>query len=126
MANDTRRLLGGSALFGAAVMVFAFRPLPIANALYACGLWPRLTPDEVLVKLQRHYRWNVSECVTGTNGWQYICQMPGRPGIRQFYSCSLGERRDTPCQQSDTHEHRDRQYRPSSASWRPASSLRRG
>jgi hypothetical protein len=85
MANDTRRLLGGSTLLCVAVTVFAFGPLPIANALYACGLWPRLTPDEVLVKLQRDYKVNVSECVTGSNGWQYICQLPGRPGIRQFY-----------------------------------------
>jgi hypothetical protein len=85
MAKDTRRLLAGSALLGVALLVLAFGPLPIADALYAYGLWPRLTPDEVLVKLQRDYRMTVSECATGTNGWQYICQIPGRPGIRQFY-----------------------------------------
>ena len=86
MAKDTVRLLGGSALFAVGVMVYGFGVLPIADALYAYGLWPRLTPEEVLIKLQRDYRVNVSECVTGTNGGSTSAiDHLGRPGVRQFY-----------------------------------------
>ena len=28
---------------------------------------------------------NVSACAAGTKGWEFICQVPGRPGIGQFY-----------------------------------------
>jgi hypothetical protein len=77
--------LGGSVLLGVAVVVFLAGPLRVADALYAYGLWPRLTPEEVRLKL-KDSGVTVTECATGTNGWQYICQLPsGRRGVRQFY-----------------------------------------
>jgi len=81
MNRGAVQVLGGSLC----LVVFTVGLLPIADALYASGLWPRLTPEELQLKLQRDYRMNVGQCTHGTNGWEYICQLPGKPGVRQFF-----------------------------------------
>jgi hypothetical protein len=86
MNRDTLRLLGGSLLMCVALLIL-FWPvagLPFANGLYAWGLWPRMTPEDVLYTMQRQ-KATVSKCAAGTNGWEFLCDVPGRPGIRQFY-----------------------------------------
>jgi len=86
MNRGTLQLLGGSVCLGAVVLVFTVGVLPIAEALYAYGLWPRLTAQELPLHLKQRYRITVRECSEGTNGWDYICQLPPqRPGVRQFY-----------------------------------------
>ena len=86
MNRDTLRLLGRSILMGVALLIL-FWPvagLPFANALYDWGLWPRMTPEDVLYSMQRQ-KMNVSKCAAGTNGWEFLCEVPARPGIRQFH-----------------------------------------
>jgi hypothetical protein len=86
MHRDTVRLLGGSVFICVALSLLYWPvvALPFANALYACGLWPRMTVEDVLYTMQRD-KMRVSQCSVGTNGWEFICQVPGRPGIRQFH-----------------------------------------
>lgn len=84
--KGTLQLFGGSVCLGAVLLVFTVGVLPIAEALYDYGLWPRLTPEELPLHLKQEYRITVSECAKGTNGWHYICQLPPpRPGVRQFF-----------------------------------------
>ncbi len=82
MIKGTLQIIGGSLC----LLVFLVGVAPIADALYACGLWPRLTPEELQIRLQRTYSTRVTECAYGTNGWEYICKLgPTPPGVRQFY-----------------------------------------
>jgi hypothetical protein len=46
MSRGNLQLLGGSVCVGAVLLVFTVGVLPIAEALYDYGLWPRLTPEE--------------------------------------------------------------------------------
>jgi hypothetical protein len=83
MAKGTSRL-GVGVLLGLLYVLWSAW-YPVAGGLYAVGLWPRLTPEEVALKLKADYRVTVTHCAHGTNGWEYICQLPTRPGKRQFF-----------------------------------------
>ena len=85
MAKGTSRL-GGSASLGVLFVLCFWYPLATAipNAIYAVGLWPRLTPEEVTLKLKAKYNVTVVHCEYGTDGWDYICHRPARPEWRLF------------------------------------------
>jgi hypothetical protein len=84
VSQDTLKLAGGSVIVGVVLLVFVFGPLRIADGLYAAGLWPRLSPDEVYQELlTKYHSRSVTGCSKGLNGWDYVCNLD--PKQNKFY-----------------------------------------
>jgi hypothetical protein len=79
MDRPTVRLLGESLALMCVVLVLFVGVGPIMESLYAFGLWPRASVQDVQTWLSQKSPEDSFECHDGSNGWEYICDVVSKP-----------------------------------------------